>query len=411
MPSHEQMPSELWLHISALLPRASIVNTSRPSAQFRIHDLNVGLAARHIGRHAPRNGIQGRAAICESLPKLVDLRIDIETYVTTSEYERGEVDRATDFFSALADTPTHTLERLAITWKFNDGMKRLSSRINKIPDFVQMRNSLVVKSPHLKMVWLDGYDFLFGWRRHLDGRVDREEASPRVSSTRAHRTLQSTIYSPLFCNGCIFTGLQKLEARHVYFSQSTLTVLFQFSSFVEINVDRCGVAPTAPIDTVSLQLRTSRFTCRDNWNATRSLELWLPLLNPGHLMELHISGSEVEMDMPDGPLFPRVHTLKAYLRCDTPSAALTALWRFPATRRLEFHGLLACDSDKPPPVMASTLLLVLEEYVGDDVLLQLIPPRPFTRCVLQYTTTAGLESLGGRMWRKGAARFVEGLLR
>ncbi|KAJ7644769.1 hypothetical protein FB45DRAFT_898627 [Roridomyces roridus] len=134
-------------------------------------------------------------AICKSLPKLVGLHINILTTVKRWEYEQaGKVERATDFFSTLAETPTlpPTLERLAITWKFDEGLDPLCSPVERIPDFPRMRDSLVGKCPDLKTLWLDGDDFLFGWRRYSVRRVDREdEASARVSTRDRVKSLRA----------------------------------------------------------------------------------------------------------------------------------------------------------------------------------------------------------------------------
>ncbi|KAJ7644757.1 hypothetical protein FB45DRAFT_1053430 [Roridomyces roridus] len=137
-------------------------------------------------------------AICKCLPKLVDMHIEILISVTRMRHNFGArlevAERASSLFSSLVDTPalSPTLQQLAITWKFNEGPEGLYSLFVEMPDldFSRLRDSLVEKCPDLKTLWLDGNDFIFGWRRSSDGRVDREEeASERVFTGTGYRRL------------------------------------------------------------------------------------------------------------------------------------------------------------------------------------------------------------------------------
>lgn len=84
--------------------------------------------------------------------------------------------QATEFFAELKDFSTLPggLQRLAITWKFEyEGSDGVPFERAIIPGFSELRDALVARCPALTMVWLDGEDYLFDWRKSVDG-VEKE---------------------------------------------------------------------------------------------------------------------------------------------------------------------------------------------------------------------------------------------
>jgi hypothetical protein len=74
------------------------------------------------------------------------------------------------FFDAPMDifTLPATLERLALTWEFEyeEPEEALTA---DFPTFGELRDVLVGRWPNLKGLWLDSDEFLFHWRKLLDG--------------------------------------------------------------------------------------------------------------------------------------------------------------------------------------------------------------------------------------------------
>ncbi|KAJ6506822.1 hypothetical protein C8R45DRAFT_970662 [Mycena sanguinolenta] len=128
--------------------------------------------------------------ICDVFPMLTELRIRIDSEVEEDDGEHIN-DRATTFFTELGDFPAFqaTLQRLAIIWKFEyidqeDSDVPYSHEV-EVPKMNELRDVLVERCPGLTTLWLDGDDFLFHWRKSLDGAdeeystVDEDEAKTR----------------------------------------------------------------------------------------------------------------------------------------------------------------------------------------------------------------------------------------
>ncbi|KAJ7644664.1 hypothetical protein FB45DRAFT_1116331 [Roridomyces roridus] len=115
-------------------------------------------------------------SISTSLPRLLDLRIDI---FSSSRNPDGINTLAMDFFSALVAEirvlPTG-LQRLAISRCFDYEFQGSESRsgTSPPPHFLVMWDKLREICPALTMLWLDGQDFIF-WRRRSAERDFNEE--------------------------------------------------------------------------------------------------------------------------------------------------------------------------------------------------------------------------------------------
>ncbi|KAJ7107700.1 hypothetical protein C8R44DRAFT_319267 [Mycena epipterygia] len=113
-------------------------------------------------------------AICSLFPRLTELRIRISFDQHASE---GVNLKVIDFFEELTEITAlpSTLERLALCWEFEFyDEDYLPPSNDNFPEFTCLRDALVAKCPALTSLWLDGYDFLFRWRKLLDGAVDEE---------------------------------------------------------------------------------------------------------------------------------------------------------------------------------------------------------------------------------------------
>ncbi|KAJ6632235.1 hypothetical protein B0H10DRAFT_2206623 [Mycena sp. CBHHK59/15] len=112
-------------------------------------------------------------------PRLTELRIRINFEVEDGAFEDDVNPQATTFFEALAETPTlpPTLERLALCWAFEYEDPENAPTADELPEFAELRDALVVRCPGLTVLWLDGHEFLFRWRKSsLDGTVDEGTA-------------------------------------------------------------------------------------------------------------------------------------------------------------------------------------------------------------------------------------------
>ncbi|KAJ7783631.1 hypothetical protein DFH07DRAFT_764109 [Mycena maculata] len=92
------------------------------------------------------------------------------------------------FFIQLANTPTvpPNLEHLAISWEcYEKHFDELSAY--KIPDFAQLRDTLVVRCTSLTWLWFDGFYFLYEWCDPMpDGSVKEVTAKTFMSAYGMH---------------------------------------------------------------------------------------------------------------------------------------------------------------------------------------------------------------------------------
>ncbi|KAJ6477876.1 hypothetical protein C8R47DRAFT_643870 [Mycena vitilis] len=107
------------------------------------------------------------------LPRLTQLyvRVRIEGGEDEVQFQNGVNRQATTFFDALADAFVlpNILEHLALVWQFNFDAFAIVPTAERPPEFHKLRDALVAKCPALKTLWIDGYDFLYQWRKVRDG--------------------------------------------------------------------------------------------------------------------------------------------------------------------------------------------------------------------------------------------------
>ncbi|KAJ7480680.1 hypothetical protein FB451DRAFT_1171276 [Mycena latifolia] len=108
--------------------------------------------------------------ICGFFPRLAELRIDI----VQETIEAAVNSVVTNFLATLAKVPVlpPTLKYFYLSWTF-DGSDEFEDPppIDKLPDFAELRDALLARCPSLASLWLDGGDFLFRWRKSLDGAI------------------------------------------------------------------------------------------------------------------------------------------------------------------------------------------------------------------------------------------------
>ncbi|KAJ7673715.1 hypothetical protein DFH06DRAFT_749342 [Mycena polygramma] len=107
------------------------------------------------------------------LPRLTQLcvRVRMKGDEDAVEFQDGVNRHATTFFDALANTLVlpYTLEHLAFLWEFEFDAFAIEPTAERQPEFHELRDALVARSPALKTLWLDGHDFLYQWRKVRDG--------------------------------------------------------------------------------------------------------------------------------------------------------------------------------------------------------------------------------------------------
>ncbi|KAJ7474374.1 hypothetical protein B0H11DRAFT_2282232 [Mycena galericulata] len=125
--------------------------------------------------------------LCASFPRLTELRVGID-YLGILEH--GHNSKAKTFFSELADNPTlpSTLERLGIFWEFYE-----PASFDTMDDFDGVRDALVKQCPTLTFLWLDGYDFLFHWRKLRDGAETQMHANDRHDAYRVRKGFEAMV--------------------------------------------------------------------------------------------------------------------------------------------------------------------------------------------------------------------------
>ncbi|KAJ7448647.1 hypothetical protein B0H11DRAFT_2080161 [Mycena galericulata] len=110
--------------------------------------------------------------ICVLFPRLTELKIYMICVIYEDKLEGGLNSKPHTLFSELAETPAlpTSLVRLAISWYFQYNVSDEEElEVQKVHDFDAVRDALVAQCPALTRLWLDGDEFLFYWRKSLDG--------------------------------------------------------------------------------------------------------------------------------------------------------------------------------------------------------------------------------------------------
>ncbi|KAJ6529629.1 hypothetical protein B0H19DRAFT_1082744 [Mycena capillaripes] len=141
-----------------------------------------------------------------------------------------------------------------------------------------------------------------------------------------------------------FTGLQRLHASRIDFTQARVDILSQLPKLFELHLSDCAVAPGEHIETSAHVLRISDFSLYHDSKSDPADDYWFPLLQPDQLRVLRS----------DFALGRTTDIISSF-----PN---TALSKFPAVRILKLWGKgLNTDAVVPDAV---ALFPVLEEYYG-----------------------------------------------
>ncbi|KAJ7280375.1 hypothetical protein C8J57DRAFT_124808 [Mycena rebaudengoi] len=153
-------------------------------------------------------------------------------------------------------------------------------------------------------------------------------------STDSPDILLDALFERLVC----FTGLQRLDADHIRFTQARVDVLCRLPVLSKLYIYWWTVAPGETIVPSPQALRVSDF--RDYTLESTEDDYWLPLLHPDHLHTLHVSLNPrfLGRTVHTIPFFPKVHKLRAIMDLPTPSQNLIILSKFPAVRVLKLDG-------------------------------------------------------------------------
>ncbi|KAJ7821692.1 hypothetical protein B0H14DRAFT_3146632 [Mycena olivaceomarginata] len=158
-----------------------------------------------------------------------------------------------------------------------------------------------------------------------------------------------------------FTGLQRLHASRIHFTQARVDILSHLPKLFELHLSNCAVAPGEHIETSPHVLRISDFSLCHDSKSDPADDYWFPLLQPDQLRVLR---SDFALGRTTDTIssFPNVQTLEAIMHRQTPSQYSTALSNFPAVRILKLWGKgLHTDAVVPDAV---AVFPVLEEYYG-----------------------------------------------
>ncbi|KAJ7714395.1 hypothetical protein B0H14DRAFT_2644455 [Mycena olivaceomarginata] len=177
--------------MALFLPRSTLthltIGCSSPLPRFSATALRSSFVAQ-LQRIEGSNNITS-LSFARCAPRLVELPNGVASHVAEVEFQDINP-RATTFFDELMDISKlpATLERLALTWELK---------------YKEMEEALTADSPVFAL-WLDSDDFLFHWRKLLDGSKveataeDAEYGSPHVDSRAPHEEfrLEWPLYIP-----------------------------------------------------------------------------------------------------------------------------------------------------------------------------------------------------------------------
>ncbi|KAJ7716686.1 hypothetical protein B0H16DRAFT_1898223 [Mycena metata] len=198
-----------------------------------------------------------------------------------------------------------------------------------------------------------------------------------------------------------FTGLQRLNAWRVHFTQARVNVLCHLPILSELEIRFCSVPSGERIDPFPQALRVSKFSVLSDKEPEYGGDHWIPLLHRDQLHSLitDINSRLIGRAADAFPSFPNVQELTVSLELPIPSQNLTILSKFPAVRILKIRrntdvlalGLL------PPP---SPIFPLLRDYGGPHQYLPMLLPfatlthLKISRCTPQ-NLIATLEGVGG----------------
>ncbi|KAJ7662293.1 hypothetical protein B0H17DRAFT_1093782 [Mycena rosella] len=183
LPVFLPLPSLTSLTVYSCSPRDLIVQLEGIRTPNQIISLTVSFYVFDPDREAFDHTTL--STLCGHFPELQELRISISHGPIEDEINSV----ATGFFETLAKTPLlpPSLKYLRLSWDFQSDIEDASSPpADKLPDFAALRDALVARCPALTALWLDGEDFLFQWRKSLDGTVEFTADNFESAEVRRH---------------------------------------------------------------------------------------------------------------------------------------------------------------------------------------------------------------------------------
>ncbi|KAF8155053.1 hypothetical protein K438DRAFT_1987273 [Mycena galopus ATCC 62051] len=157
-----------------------------------------------------------------------------------------------------------------------------------------------------------------------------------------------------------FTGLQKLHASRIYFTQVGLDNLCRLPNLFELQLFECSAVPGARIEPSPRALRISNFNIYYHDSHNQADDYWFSMLQPDQLRVL-TSNFALGRTVHASPSFNNVRTLKAIMHDPTPAQHLTIMSKFPGVRILELRGK-GLQPDAVAPAVA--VFPLLEQYHG-----------------------------------------------
>ncbi|KAJ7735725.1 hypothetical protein B0H16DRAFT_1764788 [Mycena metata] len=193
------------------------------------------------------------------------------------------------------------------------------------------------------------------------GAGTNEKAEWSVSTDSPHILLDA-----LFECLAQFTGLQRLRASHVYFTQAMVDILCRLPVLpFNLGIYWCYVAPGERVNPTQQALRVSKLDIVSEKEREYSDDHWILLLHPEHLRSLRadFDARFMGQTLDAIPSFPNVEELTVTLNLPTPSKNLGILYKFPAVRILKLFG--KADGVFPPSRShTSPIFPRLREYSG-----------------------------------------------
>ncbi|KAJ7644652.1 hypothetical protein FB45DRAFT_999624 [Roridomyces roridus] len=149
--------------------------------------------------------------------------------------------------------------------------------------------------------------------------------APRQRLGRAQIDLPDIVMTSFMDALAKFTGLKKFFARRVNFTQAAVAQLCRIPLLTEVVISYCGFVPDDIIDTVNLELRTTKLIHHDKVEAQDERNLWLTIVHRGHLLVreleagLNVNAMPVVDTLAHGATFPNVHKLHLLIDFSTMS--------------------------------------------------------------------------------------------
>ncbi|KAJ6481768.1 hypothetical protein C8R45DRAFT_1215592 [Mycena sanguinolenta] len=186
-----------------------------------------------------------------------------------------------------------------------------------------------------------------------------------------------------------FTGLKKLYATAIHFTQARVASLCHAPALADVCLIQCSITDAEHFNTTSLHLGVSRFSFVNRATAGDRIALCLPLLRPQQLTNLYLSCEPhfLGEDVAAIPIFPHVHTLCISMDYSIMTYNLSVLSKFPAVQSFQITTSWGKFQDGPGvPPNTSAVLPVLQRYTGFCKTLALFLRPTLTHLQVHYCT-------------------------